>query len=47
MREWFILYHNSDLEEWAKQLEILDSDNKLTVGFYSLISPSSPKQIYI
>lgn len=33
MREWFLLYLNSDLEEWAKQPEILESGIKLTMGF--------------
>lgn len=33
MREWFILYLNSDLEEWAKQFEILESGIKFATGF--------------
>lgn len=45
MREWFLLYLNSDLEEWAKQSEILESGIKLTMGFEESNFSLIPKAI--
>lgn len=45
MRERFILYLNSDSEEWAKQSEILESDMKLTMGFEESNFSLIPKAI--
>lgn len=45
MRILFILYLNSDSEEWAKQSELLESDIKLTMEFEESNFSLIPKAI--
>lgn len=45
MREWFILYLNSDSEECVKQSEISESGIKLTMGFEESNFSLIPKAI--